>query len=415
MAISRKATEFAGLPIADYHPAVGLVLPTMPRKEFRSRGNKDFWAITLERDRLVMQTGKPGASGKKNSKKLRTPEAAREKYANLIVEKAQEGYTEEKGAGTTTREALAAAVAADPDDEASRNAYIDYLGEQGEQLPTVAYRVDWQDDRGHLVPYFKSLLADPAAGLVQALVIGSWGEESDASSSGVVKALIAARDRLPNLRALFLGDITCYNSEFSWIVQSDLTDLFAAFPKLEHFRTRGGNRLGLRKFEHDHLKSLAFEASNLPAEVVRVVGRCQLPALEHLELWLGTAEYGADTTISDLKGVRQAKHLPALRYLGLRNSQIVDGIARALAKAPVMKRIRELDLSLGTLSNRGAEALLAIPGLKRLEKLDIHHHYVSPEVVARLEALGIEVDAEDYREDEDPDDPDAYRYVAHSE
>jgi uncharacterized protein (TIGR02996 family) len=415
MAISKKATEFAGFPVVEYHPAAGLVLPTMPRREFRSGDDKDFWAITLEGNRLVIQSGKAGTSGRKNSKKLRTPEAAREEYRKLIVAKTKEGYSEQKGPGTTTREALAEAVVADPDDEASRNAYADYLSEQGELLPAAAYRVDKEEYDEDLIPYLESLLADPAAGLVQALVIGCWCEDVDTSPDEVVEALSAARNRLPNLRALFLGDISYHDNEISWIVQSNLTGIFKAFPRLEYFRTRGGNELELRKFQHDHLKSLAFEASNLPAKVVRAVGASELPALEHLELWLGTANYGANTRVRDLEGVLKGEHLPSLKYLGLRNSEIVDDIAAALTKAPVMKRIRELDLSLGTLSNRGAEALLAIPGLTRLEKLDIHHHYVSPEVVARLEALGIEVDAEGRQEDEDPEDPDAHRYVAHSE
>src|SRR5262249_34664194 len=156
-------------------------------------------------------------------------------------------------------------------------------------------------------------------------------------SAGVVKALIAARGRLKSLRALFLGDILEDESEISWIRHSDLTGLLEAFPKLEHFRVRGGEGLVLRAFRHDCLKSLAFEASNLRRKVVRAVGASKLPALEHLELWLGTADYGADTTPADLKGILQGKRLPSLRSLGLRNSEIADDVARAVARAPVME------------------------------------------------------------------------------
>src|SRR5262249_47361204 len=153
--------------------------------------------------------------------------------------------------------------------------------------------------------------------------------------------------KLPNLKALFLGDIPSTDQEITWIVQSDLTALFDAFPKLEHFRARGGQQLGLGKLKHKHLKSLTFEGSNLPAEVVRAVGRSSLPALEHLELWLGTVAYGADTTVADLKGIFAGKGLPALHYLGLRNSEIADAVAIALARAPILDRIEVLDLSLG--------------------------------------------------------------------
>src|SRR5205807_1269892 len=119
-------------------------------------------------------------------------------------------------------------------------------------------------------------------------------------------------------------------NEISWINQSDVTGLLKAFPQLEHFRARGGNDLALRKFKHDNLKSLVFEASNLPRAVVRAVGASDLPALEHLEIWLGTSEYGANTTAADLKDVLSGKNLPKLRYLGLRNSEIADDIAVAL-------------------------------------------------------------------------------------
>src|SRR5262249_54080637 len=156
----------------------------------------------------------------------------------------------------------------------------------------------------------------------------------------------------------------------------DLTPLFEAFPRLETFRSRGGNDLKVKPFRHEKLKSLAIEASNLSRKVVRAVGECDLPALEHLEIWLGTDEYGADTTPEDLAEILGGNRLPSLRYLGLRNSDIADDLPEALAKSPLMKRLRVLDLSLGTLSDSGAEALLAIPDLRRLEKLVIHHHFV---------------------------------------
>ena len=230
----------------------------------------------------------------------------------------------------------------------------------------------------------------------------------------MVEALIAARDRLRNLRALFLGDILYRENEISWIEHSDITCLLDAFPDLEHFRVRGGDGLVLRVFEHRNLVSLTIEASNLSREVVLAVGSSKLPALEHLELWLGTEEYHADTTPEDLDGILQAKHLPSLRYLGLCNSDIADDIPGVLSGAPVLERLRVLDLSLGTMTDRGAEALLSIPGLSRLEKLDLHHHYISPAMIERLQELGIEVDATDPKEADDIGGED-YRFVAHSE
>jgi uncharacterized protein (TIGR02996 family) len=447
MAISEKATEFAGLPVIEYHPAAGLVFPTMPLRVFR-RGDgaaELLRAISLEQNRITTELGQRGAAGKTETRVFPDAAAARSEYRKLVASIVKEGFTEQKQPGGSTREALVSALVDDPDDHVSRMAFADYLSEQGVQLPAVAYRVDeagWGEEGHGTIANLRSFLAEPAVGLVQGLVIGSCWAAADAmqSSAEVVRALIAARDRLTSLRALFLGDIPYHECEISWIVQSDLTGLLAAFPGLEHFRTRGGNGLVVHELEHQHLKSLAFEASNLPREAVRTIGASKLPSLEHLELWLGTEEYGADTTPDDLAGILQGKHLPSLRSLGLRNSEIADDIAAALAGAPVMQRLRVLDLSLGNLSDRGARALLNIPGvahverldlphrqltfdfgqaepasLARLEKLDIHHHYVSPAFFERLRALANQVDLSEAHEPEDPEDPDEHRYIAHAE
>jgi len=115
--------------------------------------------------------------------------------------------------------------------------------------------------------------------------------------------------------------------------------------------------------------------------------------------------------VADLEPLLDGQRFPKLHYLGLRDSDIADEIAAAAASAPILDRIRTLDLSLGTLGDEGAEALLASPAVARLAKLDIHHHYCSDAMVARLNGLGVTVDAS---EQEGPDEYDGefHRYVA---
>jgi hypothetical protein len=145
--------------------------------------------------------------------------------------------------------------------------------------------------------------------------------------------------------------------------------------------------------------------------IVRAVLNADLPNLEHLELWLGTEDYGANTTVADLDPLLGGERFARLHYLGLRDSDIADEIAVAVAGAPILDRIRTLDLSLGTLGDEGAAALLASPAVARLEKLDIHHHYCSDAMVARLNQLGITVDASE-QEKADRFGGEAHRYVA---
>lgn len=294
---------------------------------------------------------------------------------------------------------------------------VDWDPEQGVLDPSQAiYRVGLSDvaydSDEHWTDRFATLLDHPAAASLTGLVVGVWEEAfEEGEVDDVVEALVAARDRLPQLRALFMGDIILEECEISWIQQTDLSPLLDAYPQLEHFGVRGATGLSLGTLRYPNLKSLVIESGGLGAEVVRAVAAADLPNLEHLELWLGTPDYGGDATVEDLAPILAGNRFPRLRYLGLRDSEIADEIAVALAQAPILERISMLDLSLGTLGDEGALALLASPALARLQKLDIHHHYCSDEVMARVQALGIEVDVSEQEEA----DEDMGRYVAVSE
>jgi len=261
---------------------------------------------------------------------------------------------------------------------------------------------------------FAAFLDDSSSNRVSGIVIGDWGvlsSATDETSAPVVEALVAARDRLPNLRAIFFGDIIGEECEISWIRQSDISPLFTAYPQLEHFCVRGADGLSLGALKHDRLKSLIIQSGGLGVNVVREVAAADLPELEHLELWLGEENYGGDATVADLAPILDGGLFPKLKYLGLRDSEIADEIARAVATAPVVERIRVLDLSLGALTDEGAAALLAGPAIARLEKLDVHHHFCSEEMTAKLQSLGVEVDASE-REKPDVYGDEVWRYVA---
>jgi hypothetical protein len=298
----------------------------------------------------------------------------------------------------------------------------DWETESGIQDPESAYyalRLSWEEagEGQQWTDKFAAFLDDPSSSQVSGIVIGDWGGSGAAAqetSAFIVEALVAARDQLPNLRAIFFGDIISEESEISWIQQSDLSPLFAAYPLLDHFCVRGGDGLSLGALKHDRLKSLIIQSGGLDADVVREVVTADLPELEHLELWLGMDEYGGNATVADLTPILEGGLFPKLKYLGLRDSEIADEIARAVATAPVVERIRVLDLSLGTLTDEGAAALLESSVIVRLEKLDLHHHFCSEEMTDKLQSLSIEVDASERQEPEIYDD-EVWRYVAAGE
>lgn len=250
---------------------------------------------------------------------------------------------------------------------------------------------------------------DPAD--VRALIIGQWGEAYDTAAP--VDMLVELAPRLTALRALFLGELTMEESEISWIRQADITPLFTTFPDLEVLRVRGSEGLELTPVRHTALREFAIESGGLPSNIVSAVAEWDLPALRHLELWLGTDNYGGDATVDDLAPILSGVRLPALRHLGLRDAEIADQVAAAVAGAPIVAQLEVLDLSLGIISDEGAAALLSGQPLTHLKRLDLHHHYLSKELADRLvaELPGVEVDLSDGQDPSDIDD----RYVAVSE
>ncbi|MGW6454503.1 STM4015 family protein [Streptomyces sp. NPDC055078] len=219
---------------------------------------------------------------------------------------------------------------------------------------------------------------------VRALVVGPWAETEEDSPDSVVAELAGARAKLPALRAVFLGDITCEESEISWITQGLVTPVLDAYPELLELGVRGGQSLTFPAVRHANLRSLVIETGGLDAEVVRGVAASDLPALEHLDLWLGTSWYGANADVADLEPILTGTRLPSLRYLALRNSDMQDQVAAAVAGAPVVARLDTLDLSMGTLGDEGAEALLNGQPLTHLRKLDLHHHFIGEPMRKRL-------------------------------
>jgi hypothetical protein len=278
----------------------------------------------------------------------------------------------------------------------------------------TTYRISLSyDDEGvQWTDRFAAFLDAVPTQQLKGLVVGAWEEMfEDGASAKIVEALVIARDRLPNLRALFFGDIVSEECEISWIRQTDISALFDAYPALNYFCVRGAAGLQLGALQHQNLTSLIIQSGGLDAAITRAVLKADLPALEHLELWLGTPEYGGDTAIADLEPLLSGTRFPRLHYLGLRDSEIADQIAISIAQAPILERVRVLDLSLGTLGDEGAAALLTSPLVARLEKLDIHHHYCSNETVAQLQQLGITIDTSE-QEEADEDDGRTWRYVA---
>lgn len=235
---------------------------------------------------------------------------------------------------------------------------------------------------------FARLLQDPLAGELEALIFGMWADAYENSSSQLVNALVAAKDRLTSLKAVFIGDICSEECEISWIRQSDISPILMAYPQLEVLQVRGGDGLEFSQpVQHNKLNALIVETGGLSRTTVAQICHLNLPALEHLELWFGSEEYGGDCWVESLTPILTEQRFPNLTYLGLRNSQFTDEIAAAIVRSPLIQSLSVLDLSMGTLSDEGAEILIRCAAAPQLDLLNVSENFLSYRTVRRLYQL----------------------------
>jgi hypothetical protein len=259
-----------------------------------------------------------------------------------------------------------------------------------EDLSGVAWRFAAEEEP--LAPLLDDALdtLGERAAQLEGVILGAWSEEMfEESPEDVVNVLLEYAGALSGLRALFVGDVTYEECEISWLSLCPLGHLPAALPGLKWLGIRGSEGLELEDLGSPTLEGLVLQAGGLPPALLCAVDRADLPALTHLELWIGTPDYNGGGRPQHLEGLLSGEAFPALRSLGLRNAQNADELAAAVAASPLFPRLEALDLSMGTLGDEGAAALLDHPHLDKLRRLNIAHHFLSEATLARLgERLG---------------------------
>ncbi len=275
-----------------------------------------------------------------------------------------------------------------------------------------AFRYSWGTEKA-IEPQLEQLLEDENIDKVEALTFGMLTDTFESPQSKfVVNYLVKAKDKLTNLKAIFIGDIAQDESEISWIMQSDISPVLAAYPNLEVLQVRGGYCLKFSPVEHNNLQALIIEAGGLPKDAIADISKLQLPNLQHLELWLGTDEYGGDSGVLDLEWIMAGNVSEKLIYLGLRNGEYSDAIAKRLVKSSILEKIKILDLSMGTLTDEGATVLLKSSAINNLDILDVSANYLSANAVESLSMLDLQLISTEQKEDEYDEEEERYCSVS---
>lgn len=208
------------------------------------------------------------------------------------------------------------------------------------------------------------------------------------------------KDTLKNLKAVFYG--ICHDDYYpiSEVEVPDIGVILKAYPNLKMLQIRGSD--GYRSFrsenwhkfndlKHENLQALIVESGGLGRNKIAHILSANLPALEHLELWLGSSSYGGNSSVEDLMPIFSDELFPNLHSLGLRNSEYTNDIAATIVNNPIMNNIKILDLSLGNLTDEGAEVLINCPVINNLEVINVADNCLSDDIIDALNNLDVEV------------------------
>lgn len=293
---------------------------------------------------------------------------------------------------------------------------VNYNPSEGITDTNVTYRLDcdpYGDNEIEFDDLAKAFFNDPKVSELTTLSLGAWEEEMfDGTPEKPIKTIIENADKLPKLRAFFSADVGQEMSEMTWLNQTSHTELLEAFPNLEILQVRGIGLTLENALRHSSLKHFTYETSSYNGEyedcsIVKTLMTCSFPQLQHLEIWVNE-KGGYDEMLSQ-------QMFPNLEYLGVRNAEDLDDfVIDALPNSPQLATLKVLDLSGGTLTDKGGEALLDNPAIKNLELLDLHHHYLSDEMMEKLRGLGIKVNLQE-QQVADEYDGEYYYYTMVSE
>ena len=268
-----------------------------------------------------------------------------------------------------------------------------------------------------------ALLQHPSALLLEELTITMNMLDDGMYFEDVCKAI--AKYRAPALRSLRLGEFQhCgpggvdngYDYEISWAGLGDASELWQAVPRLESLRIQsglggssasgGGDTIGT--FDLARLRRLEVVTGGMGADCARSFARGKLPAIEYMDLWFGSDNYGGDAGVGDIEELLAGTNVPKLTHLGLMNSSFVEELLPVLARSRVLAQLSELSLAHGTLGDDGVEAITEhADAFRHLKALDVSNNYLSGDALAALRKV-CPVVSNEQRDDDD-------RYVALAE
>lgn len=259
---------------------------------------------------------------------------------------------------------------------------------------------------GKTVDLLKEVLRHPSGRFVVEFAFQSNGDPNEDDLQDLIDEL--GENAPLTTRKITFGDNV---DQVSWHHTGDLGSLWKGVPNLRTLEIETGH-FDVGAMTAPNLERAIFITGGLSQSCGRNIATASMPRIKHLEIYYGDHSYGGDCSAEEVFPLVARSDLTQLTTLGLKNSRFSDDIARLLHQAPILKTVRTLDLSLGTLTDEGAEALAAArESLTHLETLNLTRNYLTKTGVKLVKGLCPNVIVNDQQEAEDEDD----RYVAIAE
>lgn len=436
------------------------------RYEFVEGSSSKFWEIALEGASFTARWGRLGTDGQEKTQDFDSPAEAKKAHDKLCAEKEKKGYRLVGSGGddgpapmavTSKNPDLEAKIAADPENDVPWKIYADWLIEKGEPWGEVIARAtggkpdtkkqkdaeaaitggidgadftwkhgvveefsliseDEPEEENTAELVLQRLLAHPAGRLVRKLTLGlppRVGGDIDWHYDGMIEAMVTAGP-LPLLESLDMSPDADHMDQPSWRRIGDLRKLWKMVPRLKELKLQGargsddGTPVRLGDLQLPNLETFVFQSGGLDGSVPKDLGSASLPKLKHLELWFGREDYGNDGSVESLAGILSGKGLPALKTLGLMNSEWGVELIDAIAGSAILPRLEVLDLSMGTLYTDEAAALIKhAKKFAHLKKLDVSDNFLPDEKALKAVLPNVEFGEQ---KEPDVDGEDVYRY-----
>lgn len=235
---------------------------------------------------------------------------------------------------------------------------------------------------GSTADILTAVLKHPSARYVAELAFQSNGDPNEDDLQTIIDAIAAAKPA--SVRKITFGDNV---DQISWHHTGNLGDLWPALPNLRVLEIETGE-FEVGKLVAPKLERAIFITGGLSQSCGADLARAEFPNIQHLEIYYGDENYGAGCSIAEVAPLLARTDLTKLTYLGLKNSEFSDAIAAALGDAPILKTLKTLDLSLGTLTDAGVDALVAHrAALAHLECLDLTRNFLTDAGKAKAAGL----------------------------